>query len=135
MILITKISQATNEKPISRFQKKEHLNFLPNMDNLMSYFHHEKSLRYLMNPWLNTKEKIPVPTREKVNVCSDDKLQIYYTKDLIACHTVSDKKILHYKSSHARKYWNLKFKRYSDDEIDIFIHENLFKMDIFLEEW
>ena len=25
-------------------------------------------------------------------------------------------------------------KTYSDDEIDIFIHENLFKMDIFLEE-
>ena len=134
------ISQATNEKPISRFQKeKEHLNPLPNMDNLMSYFHHEKEFKVSNESMIKYKgKKYSVPTRyigKKVNVfCSDDKLQIYYTKDLIACHTVSDK-ILHYKSSHAREILKSEaLKTYSDDEIDIFIHENLFKMDIFLEE-
>lgn len=93
-----------------------------------------------MNPWSNTKEKkYSVPIRyigKKVNVfCSDNKLQIYYTKDLISCHRVSDK-ILHYKSSHAREILKSEaLKTYSEDEIDVFIQDNLFKMDIFLEEW
>lgn len=66
--------------------------------------------------------------------CNCNQLHIYYTKDLIACHTISDK-ILHYKTSHVKEILKSEaLKSYTDDEIDIFIKENLSKMDIFLEE-
>lgn len=52
------ISQATNEKPISIFQKeKEHLNPLPNMDNLISYFHHEKEYKVSNESMIKYKGK------------------------------------------------------------------------------
>lgn len=133
-------SQATDEIPIERFKKeKEYLNPLTNMEALMSYFQHEKEYKVSNESMIKYKgKKYSVPTKYigcNVTVnCNCNKLHIYYTKDLIACHTISDK-ILHYKTSHAKEILKSEaLKSYTDDEIDVFIKENISKMDIFLEE-
>ncbi|HKM40334.1 MAG TPA: IS21 family transposase, partial [Patescibacteria group bacterium] len=59
---------------------------------------------------------------------------IYYTKDLIACHKISEK-LLHYQKEHAKEILKSDaFKHYSDEEIEDFIENNLKNMDIFLGE-
>ena len=96
------ISQATYEIPFIRFLKeKEYLNPLPSMDILLSYFHHEKEYKVSRESMIRYKgKKYSVPTNyigKYVTVSENDsELCIYYTKDLIACHKISEK-ILHYK--------------------------------------
>jgi transposase len=134
------ISQATNEIPIIRFQKeKEYLNPLPNMDILLSYFHHEKEYKVSKESMVRYKgKKYSVPTKyigKCVTVSEiNSELHIYYTKDLIACHRISDK-LLHYKIDHAKEILKSDaFKHYSDSDIEAFIQENLKSMDMLLEE-
>lgn len=135
------ISQATYEVPFIRFLKeKEYLNPLPPMDILLSYFHHEKEYKVSKESMIRYKgKKYSVPTSyigKYLTVSEkDSELYIYYTKDLIACHKISEK-ILHYKIDHAKEILKSDaLKHYSDEDIENFIEQNLKNMDIFLEEW
>lgn len=134
-------SQATNEIPFIRFLKeKEYLSPLPRLDILLSYFHHEKEYKVSKESMIRYKgKKYSVPTRYigKYLTLSekDSELCIYYTKDLVACHNISEK-ILHYKKDHAKEILKSDaLKHYSDERIEDFIEQNLKSMDIFLEEW
>lgn len=134
------VSQATNEVPFVRFLKeKEYLNPLPNLDNLLSYFYHEKEYKVSKESMIRYKgKKYSVPTKyigDYVTVQqTENQLQIYYTKDLIACHRMSQK-ILHYKINHAKEILRSEaLKHYTDEDIENFIEHNLENMDIFLEE-
>lgn len=135
------VSQATNEIPFIRFLKeKEYLSPLPPLDILLSYFHHEKEYKVSKESMIRYKgKKYSVPTRYigKYLTLSekDSELRIYYTKDLIVCHNISEK-ILHYKKDHAKEILKSDaLKHYSDQRIEEFIEQNLKNMDIFLEEW
>ena len=134
------VSQATNEIPFARFIKeKEYLNPLPPMDILLSYFHHEKEYKVSKESMIRYKgKKYSVPTRyigKYLTVSENEsELRIYYTKDLIACHKISDK-ILHYKIEHAKEILKSEaLKYYSNSDIEDFIEQNLKNMDIFLED-
>lgn len=133
------ISQATNEVPFKRFEKeKEYLNPLPVMDLLLSYFHHEKEYKVSRESMIRYKgKKYSVPTiyiDKYVSVSeTESELYIYYNKDLIACHKISEK-ILHYNLEHAKEILKSDaLKYYSDEDIEHFIEQNLRNMDIFLE--
>jgi len=135
----SEVSQATNEVPLIRFQKeKEYLNPLPPMDVLISYFHHEKEYKVSNESMIKYKgKKYSVPTSYIGSYLTvseiDSEIYIYYTRDLIACHKISDK-ILHYKRDHAKEILRSDaLKHYSDEDIELFIEENLKNMDIFLE--
>ena len=136
----SEISQATNEAPFIRFEKeKEYLNSLPTMDILLSYFHHEKEYKVSNESMIRYKGKkysVPMSYINCYLTVSeiDSELYIYYTKDLIACHKISDK-ILHYKKDHAKEILlSDALRHYSDENVELFIEENLKNMDIFLEE-
>ena len=133
-------SQATNEIPFIRFLKeKEYLSPLPTLDILLSYFHHEKEYKVSKESMIRYKgKKYSVPTRyigKYLTVSEkESELRIYYTKDLIVCHNISEK-ILHYKKDHAKEILKSDaLKNYSDQRIEEFIEQSLKNMDIFLEE-
>ncbi|MDB2111346.1 hypothetical protein PMW03_14455 [Clostridium paraputrificum] len=84
-------------------------------------------------------KKHPVPTKYiglKLNVTetSDGNISIYYTKNFIVCHSLSDNKY-NYKSGHM--YEILKSdtcKHLWNNQINDFIKENMTLMDILLGE-
>ncbi|WBW94972.1 IS21 family transposase [Oceanirhabdus sp. W0125-5] len=136
----SEISQATNEVPFIRFEKeKEYLNPLPTMDILLSYFHHEKEYKVSNESMIRYKgKKYSVPTCYigcYLTVSEiESELYIYYTKDLVACHKISDK-TFHYKKDHAKEILlSNALSHYAEDDVELFIEENLKNMDIFLEE-
>ncbi len=125
--------------PKDRLEKeKEYLNPLPSMDMLISYFLQEKEYKVSNESMINYKgKKYSVPIEYigcRVTVKeSDSKLCIYYTKDLIVCHRITEK-ILHYKYDHAKEILRSEALRgFEDDKIDDFIENNLSQMDVFLE--
>ena len=109
------------------------------MDILLSYFHHEKEYKVSKESMIRYKgKKYSVPTKYIGNYVTvseiETELYIYYTKDLIACHKISEK-LLHYQKEHAKEILKSDaFKHYSDEEIEDFIENNLKNMDIFLGE-
>lgn len=132
------VSQATNEKPIDRFQKeKEYLTPLPLMECLLPYFYHEKEYKVTPESMIRYKgKKYSVPTRfigDYLTVSeTEDEIKIYYTQDLVACHKKSDK-FFSYKTEHAFEILKSDAMKYaSDEDIHKFIENNLKNMDIFL---
>ncbi len=133
------VSQGSGVTPKERFKKeKEYLNPLPSMDILISYFHHERTYKVSTESMINYKgRKYSVPIKYiglKVTLQEkDNEILIYYTKDLIACHRITDK-ILHYKYDHVKDILKSDaMKRLDDDQIDDFIENTLSQMDLFLE--
>jgi len=136
----SEVSQATNEISFMRFEKeKEYLNPLPELDILLSYFHHEREYKVSNESMIRYKgKKYSVPTSYIGYYLTvkeiDSQLNIYYTRDLIACHNISDK-ILHYKKDHAKEILlSDALRKHSEEDIESFIENNLKTMDIFLEE-
>jgi len=132
------ISQATNEKPFDRLEEeREYLGPLPIMDILLSYFHHEKEYKVYKDSMINYKgQKYSVPTRfigKYVNVYEvDNVVKIYYTEDLIASHSKSEK-FLNYKKDHAIEILKSDaLKDWDDSYVEDFVENNLRKMDIIL---
>jgi transposase len=132
------ISQATNEKPVDRFQKeKEYLIPVGNLERLLPYFFHEKKYKVTPESMIRYKgKKYSVPTRligEYLTANeTEDEIQIYYTQDLIVRHTKSEK-IFNYKKEHAFEILKSDaLKHASDEDILNFIENNLKKMDVFL---
>lgn len=132
------ISQGTKEKPFERFEKeKEYLCQLPKMDLLSSYFYQKKEYTVYKDSMINYKgQKYSVPTRfigNHVSVCEiENDIQIYYTDDLIASHSKSDK-FLNYRIEHAVEILKSDAcKGWNDSSIEDFIEKNLRKMDMIL---
>jgi len=132
------VSQATNEKPIDRFEKeKEYLIPLPPSECLLSYFCQEKEYKVTVESMIRYKgKKYSVPIRFIGNYLTvsetEDEINIYYTQDLVACHKKSDK-FLSYKKEHAFEILKSDAMKYaSNDDINSFIESNLKSMDILL---
>lgn len=135
------VSQATGKIPLDLLSKdKEYFKPLPSLDVLCSYVYREKEYRVTKESMINYKgKKYSVPTKYiglKLNVTetSDGNISIYYNKNFIVCHSLSDNKY-NYKSGHM--YEILKSdacKHLSDNQINDFIKENMALMDILLGE-
>ena len=129
--LNNEISQATLEKPIERFQKeKEYLNPLPNQEILE---HH------ITSPIVRkvSKESMIVYNRSKYSLstkyigkfvtlkATEGILQIYYNKDLIKTHKISEKKFNYDKADAIEILKSDSMKNYSDSDIESFINDNI----------
>lgn len=125
------ISQAILEKPIERFQKeKEYLNPLPNQD-ILEHFLTNDIVRHV------SKESMIVYNRSKYSVSTkyigqlvtlretDGILQIYYNKQLIKTHKISNRNFNYDKSDMIEILKSDAFKYYNDSEIESFINDNI----------
>lgn len=131
------VSQATGKIPLDLFSKdKEYFKPLLSLDVLCSYVYLEKEYKVTKESMSNYKgKKYSVPIKYiglKLNVTetSDGNISIYYNKDFIICHSLSNNKY-NYKSGHM--YEILKsdaYKHLSDNQINDFIKENIALMDI-----
>lgn len=135
------ISQAINETPLSRLNKElEYLKPLPPIDSLVSYVSCEKEYKVSKESMVNYKgKKYSVPTKYiglKVNITEtcDGNISIYYNRDFIVCHSLSDNKY-NYKIGHMHEILKSDAcKHLTDAKIDEFIRENMSMMDILLRE-
>ncbi len=135
------VSQAIDEVPMKRYHKElEYLKPLPPLDLLISYVSCEKEYKVSKESMINYKgKKYSVPTKYiglKVNIIetSDGNISIYYNKDFIVCHSLSEKKY-NYKTGHMHEILQSDAcKHMSNSQIDEFIKENMALMDILLGE-
>lgn len=135
------VSQATNEAPLNRLNKElEYLKPLPSLDSLVSYVSCEKEYKVSKESMVNYKgKKYSVPTKyigSKVNITEtcDGNISIYYNKDFIVCHSLSENKY-NYKIGHMHEILKSDAcKHLTDAKIDEFIKENMSMMDILLGE-
>lgn len=135
------VSQAINEVPLNRLSKElEYFNPLPSLDLLISYVSCEKEYKVSNESMVNYKgKKYSVPTKYigyKVNITEtcDGNISIYYNKDFIVCHPLSENKY-NYKIGHMHEILKSDAcKHLSDEKIDEFIKENMSIMDILLGE-
>jgi transposase len=125
------ISQATLEKPIERFPKeKEYLNPLPNQD-ILDHFLTNDIVRKV------SKESMIVYNRSKYSVSTkyigelvtlretDGILRIYYNKELIKTHKISNRNFNYDKNDMIEILKSDAFKYYNDSEIETFINDNI----------
>jgi transposase len=128
---VYEISQATLEKPIERFPKeKEYLNPLPNQD-ILDHFLTNDIVRKV------SKESMIVYNRSKYSVSTkyigelvtlretDGILRIYYNKELIKTHKISNRNFNYDKNDMIEILKSDAFKYYNDSEIETFINDNI----------
>lgn len=124
----------TGVPPVLLFQKeKEYLQKLPAIEVIESYLPHDRQttvrkdsmITYNKCKYSVPAEYIGCPVRIKA---TDDKLQIYYSTDIIATHTISDKR-LNYDIDH---YKQLLVGHISPEHLDEMAEENLRQMDALL---
>jgi transposase len=125
------ISQATNQVPWIRYKKeKEYLNPLPNQD-ILDHFYSRPIVRKVSKESmiLYNKSKYSVPTKYigKLLTIKEDNaiLHIYYNKDLIKSHKISNK---FYNYDREDIFDILKsdaFSHYSDEDIEKYIDQNI----------
>lgn len=127
------------EKPIDRLKEEQKYLFsLPSIECISQYFKKVKGYKVSKESMITYKKhKYSVPIKyigEYLTVSEDsDTLNIYYTTDLVASHTISGK-FLNYTKDHVKQILKSDaFKGASDEKIDDFIEQNLTSMDIFLE--
>lgn len=130
-----RICDETGVPPILLFQKeKEYLQSLPSEKVLESYLSHDRQttvrkdsmVTYMKNKYSVPADYIGKPVRLKV---SNESLQIYYSTDLIATHSLSDKR-LNYKKEHYTQLLSGYIK--NDDDIAVLAEMNLRQMDALL---
>ena len=130
-----RICDETGVPPILLFQKeKEYLQSLPSEKVLESYLRHDRQttvrkdsmVTYMKNKYSVPADYIGKPVRLKV---SNESLQIYYSTDLIATHSLSDKR-LNYKKEHYTQLLSGYIK--NDDDIAVLAEMNLRQMDALL---
>lgn len=115
-------------------KKKEYLQSLPSDKVLESYLTHDRQttvrkdsmVTYMKNKYSVPADYIGKPVRLKV---FNESLQIYYSTDLVAVHSLSDKK-LNYKKEHYIQLLSGYMK--NDDEIAALAEMNLRQMDALL---
>lgn len=135
------VSQAINESPVNRLDKeREYFKPIPPLDSLLSYVSCEKEYKVSKESMISYKgKKYSVPTKYigyKLNITetTDGNINIYYNKDFIVCHSISDKRY-NYKKSHFHEILKSDAcKHLSDENINLFIEKNISMMDILLGE-
>lgn len=135
------LSQAINESPLNRLNRElEYLNPLTPLDSLLSYVSRKKDYKVSKESMVNYKgKKYSVPTKyigSRVNITEtcDGNISIYYNKDFIVCHSLSENKY-NYKTAHMHEILKSDAcKHLTDAKIDEFIKENMSMMDILLGE-
>lgn len=124
----------TGVPPMLLFQKeKEYLQSLPSSEVIESYLSHDKQTTVRKDSMITyNKCKYSVPAEyigKPVTLrTSDNKLQIYYSTDIIATHTLSDKR-LNYSSEH---YKQLLKGHVRPENLDDMAEANLRQMDALL---
>lgn len=127
--------QETNMPPLLLFQKeKEYLQPLPKEDVMKSYLSHDRQTTVRTDALItynNSKYSVPPeyigkPVRL---VESDGTLRIYYSTDLIAVHTLSQKK-WNYQKEHYQQLLSCSIK--DADTVAELAEANLAQMDCFL---
>ena len=130
-----RICDETGVPPILLFQKeKEYLQSLPSEKVPESYLTHDRQttvrkdsmVTYMKNKYSVPADYIGKPVRLKV---FNESLQIYYSTDLIATHSLSDKR-LNYKKEHYTQLLSGYIK--NDDDIAALAEVNLRQMDALL---
>lgn len=128
----THVCQATNVPPLLLFQKeKEYLQPLPSRDIIASYLSHDQTIKVQKDSLITYKgNKYSVPAAyigKSVWIKQIDyKLHIYYNTELIAIHTLINKKI-NYQKEH---YMELLSPIIKDDDAVVHMAEaNLRQMD------
>lgn len=129
--LNNELSQATGEKPIERFKKeKEYLNPLPRIDVLEGYITKPVTRKV-------TKESMIVYNKSKYSVSTKyigktvtletktNTLYIYYNKELIKTHIITDKYLNYHKDDMVEILKSDVFKSKDDKYIEDFIENNL----------
>lgn len=124
-------SQATGEKPIEHFKKeKEYLNPLPRIDVLEGYITKPVTRKV-------TKESMIVYNKSKYSVSTKyigktvtletkaNTLYIYYNKELIKTHIITDKYLNYHKDDMVEILKSDVFKCKDDKYIEDFIENNL----------
>ncbi len=131
--LNNEICQATNETPNNRFIKeKEHLNLLPNKEFIDKYFN-KPIIRHVTKESMITynKSKYSVETKyigKEVEIRVDsDILRIYYNKNLIKEHHITNKKFNYAKDDIIEILKSDVFKYKSKEEIE-HIGKNMLKL-------
>ena len=106
-IINNEVQSTTKEKPIERFQKeKEYLNCEPNYEILEAYFASRPMNRIVPKDSLITyqNKRYSVPPKyigKQVTIeAKDNLLYIYYNKNLICSHQISEKKISYNKEHY-----------------------------------
>jgi len=135
------ISQATGERPISRYQKeKEYLNPLVPLDVLHAYIRQPKQYKVSKESMIQYRgNKYSVPTRYigrhvTLQETENLRLSIYYNGNQISCHTITDKKF-HYKPTHLTEILRSDVcKHMSEEDILTFMEDNLSLMDSYIGE-
>lgn len=130
-----KVCQETGIPPILLFQKeKEYLQPLPDTSIIESYLSFDRQTivrNDSMVCYNNSRYSVPpayIGKPVKLHI-ENDKLLIYYSTDLIATHTLSDKR-LNYNASHYKELLSKYVK--NSDAIDDMALNNLKQMDNFL---
>ena len=130
-----RVCDETGVPPILLFQKeKEYLQSLPSDKVLESYLTHDRQttvrkdsmVTYMKNKYSVPADYIGKPVRLKV---FNESLQIYYSTDLIATHSLSDKR-LNYTKEHYTQLLSGYIK--NDDDIAALAEINLRQMDALL---
>ena len=130
-----RVCDETGVPPILLFQKeKEYLQSLPSDKVLESYLANDRQttvrkdsmVTYMKNKYSVPADYIGKPVRLKV---FNESLQIYYSTDLIATHSLSDKR-LNYKKEHYTQLLSGYIK--NDDDIAALAEINLRQMDALL---
>jgi len=136
--LNNEISQSINDKPINRLLKeKEYLSPLPSDQIIDSYSNRPRMYNVSKESMITFKgNKYSVPTYyigKQVRIEeSTDEIQVYYNTDLISRHLKSDT-FLNYKKDHVIEILKSDaLKHKDDDEIELFIKNNLMAMDMII---
>lgn len=132
------ISQGCDDIPDELFKKeKEYLLPLPHMELLNSYISRQEEKTYPVNRESMIKyegRKYSVPTRyigERMTVIKNDNdtLSIYYNKQLVVCHAVTNRKYNYTVDTACDILKSDAMKGRSDAEILDFVKNNLLNMD------
>lgn len=132
------ISQGCDDIPDELFKKeKEYLLPLPHMELLNSYISRQEEKTYPVNRESMIKyegRKYSVPTRyigERMTVTKEDNdtLSIYYNKQLVVCHAVTNRKYNYTVDTACDILRSDAMKGRSDAEILDFVKNNLLNMD------
>ncbi|MFA5130756.1 MAG: IS21 family transposase [Patescibacteria group bacterium] len=125
------VSQATGERPIDRFQKeKEYLNPLPQAD-ILECFNTQPLTRKVSRESMITYNKSKYSVSPKYVgrtvelAVRGNRLDLYYNKELIKTHEISDKAV-HYDASDMKEILKSDvFRDRNDTEIERYIEQSL----------
>lgn len=124
------VNQTTNMPPIDLFQKeKEYLQTLPKETIINKYLDTmiaAKVSNTLLVYYKGAEYSVPskfIGKTVKLNVINN-KLYIYYNKDLISTHEINNKKF-NYKVEHYKEALSSNLKNKTEDQIETFAKKNL----------